>query len=207
MAARPRSGARLATAAAIAALIGAGAAGCGADDNGAAERRGKTVALVPSTTTTPATATTVPATTTAARPPAATTPSRPRTRPRTLRQRLATALRPLNARVDARITTPSELTVIARTPPADELQLETLDLRAGAIFQAVYGKAGHKRATVILFRGNLRDPRSGRTMRNTVAAIYTMQGLRARQIEFRSEDVVELTDWAPFRLTIHPILR
>lgn len=200
----PRSSARVA--AAVAALIGAGAAGCGADEDRAAEGGGRTVALVPSTTTAPAT-TTVPATTTAARLPATTTPARPKARPRTLRQRLATALRPLNTRVDARITTPSELTVIARTPPADELLLETLDLRAGAIFQAVYGKAGHKRATVILFRGNLRDPRTGRTMRNTVAAIYTMQGLRARQIDFASEDVVELTNWASFRLTVHPILR
>lgn len=184
----------------IATLIATGATGCGADDESGSEQRGRTVALVPQTT---------PAATATAAPPAATTTTRrpPTARRRAKAQPLATVLRPYDARVNRRITTVNELNVLARTPVADDFLLETLDKRAGEIFQAVYGKARQKRATTIVFRGDLNDARRGRTLRNTVAAIYVMQATRARQIDFGSEDVVELTDWSPFRLTVHPLLR
>ena len=106
----------------------------------------------------------------------------------------------------------STLLITAKTPEGglEGASAEDLDGAAQAIFTAVYGEADYTRSreTVVVFKGGLVNPQTGKPLRDVNTGIYTMKRGEASEINWQDTDAVEYNiDWATYRDFAHPALK
>lgn len=125
----------------------------------------------------------------------------------TPRDRLDAALRTLDANVQS--VTSDKIVIAADTPSGGFEGASTgdLNMEAGQIFAAIYGRAGYGRSSVIVFSGGLINTKTGNDKPDSRTGIYRMSSQEAGAIRWLDEDRLLNIAWQNYREFAHPALK
>lgn len=140
-------------------------------------------------------------------PPAPVPPPPPPPPPQSPRQKLEDALASLDAKIES--ASAREISIEAKTPEGGLEGASTGDLNRAAseIFKAIYGEAGYRRASVVVFKGGLVDTKTGADLPHAETGIYNMSRADAAAIQWSDDDRLLVIEWKNFRVFAHPALK